>query len=324
MCQFLGAKRLSHRPFTWALAALPLVLGITLSPVQAGPAPVTMGPATHLAMTAGMVDGPVNAQVDAPVDAPSPDAKSPDDCAVDVQARLRPARPASRRIEVSQVIGSHCRTLPGDAKTRLALVVYGPPEARRALEDQRHPLPVTLVLAAWTSAGPLPQHRREWVIEEDPVLEVAPASFRWDVARYPLSPGVPVAGLRYRSAARGASCPDQRWGDELYLLTPEKGSWTLLHGTPMWAQLGVEGALCGHQGQDETTERVLAVQPRAGQAWADLLLIERITRTDRGSDTELAKRRQTVRLVHDGQRYRVAPGLPETDLFHEVLVLPMK
>ena len=87
----------------------------------------------------------------------------------------------------------------------------------------------------------------------------------------------------------------------------------------------MEGALCGHQkARDETTERVLAVQPRAPGLGGFAAHRAHHARTDRGSDTELAKRRQTVRLVHDGQRYRVAPGQPETDLYHEVLVLPMK
>jgi hypothetical protein len=64
----------------------------------------------------------------------------------------------------------------------------------------------------------LSSHREK--IEEDTLVEFGERSLKLDTAAYRLNADVVAFGLRFNSAAGGASCPEAGWEDELTLYAP--------------------------------------------------------------------------------------------------------
>jgi len=245
-------------------------------------------------------------------------------CPEALTEQLRPRLPKALALQVQGLIGADCRPFPGDPKRRLAAVVYGPPEELRAAQaDFSQALPLSLVLAVLPAQGNKPLQLLRLHLQEDAAVQVSGRNFVWDPAVYRLGPSQLAAGLRFHNSARGASCPDQRWSDELVLLMPEGRGLRAVFAAAMQAQVGVEGALCGESAQWLMQQRALALERRSGPGWADLLLIER-EQLETQAEEAPAKppTRRSLRYRYDGQRYQPDPQGPAINSFEDALALP--
>ncbi len=255
-----------------------------------------------------------------------------DPAAIPVQAcptewlkRLRPERPKAQAQRVSQVLGSHCRSFPGDRKRQVAAISYGPPDEHRHEQNPERAWPVTLVLAVFQTQGKQVLQRYEQIIEEDPLTRIGGHNFVWDPAVYRLAPEVLALGLRFDNSGREASCPDQRWAQQFSLLLPDGAQLRPIFAAALHTQIGRDGPLCGDTPSWEEHHRLVALAPSQNKGWADLLLIDRMTleTRDRPEGQKPETRRSTMRWQFDGQHYRPAPGEPYLDLLEEaVLVKP--
>ncbi len=81
------------------------------------------------------------------------------------------------------------------------------------------------------------------VIGEDAVTEVGEYSLKLDTARYQLAKGLRAFGLRFNSSARGASCGEANWNDELTLLVPEGKKLRPVLSLYMYQQQSIQGCL---------------------------------------------------------------------------------
>lgn len=83
------------------------------------------------------------------------------------------------------------------------------------------------------------------VISEDVITEVGDHSLKLDTARYQLAKGVRAFGLRFNSSARGPSCGEAHWNDELTLLVPEGKKLRPVLRLDMYQQQSIQGCLSG-------------------------------------------------------------------------------
>lgn len=237
--------------------------------------------------------------------------EAPSTCPEALTEQLRPRLPKALALQVQELIGADCRPFPGDPKRRLAAVVYGPPEELRAAQaESGQALPISLVLAVLPARGHKVLQQLRLHVEEDALVQVSGRNFVWDPAVYRLGPGRLVAGLRFQSSAREASCPDQRWGDQLALLHPEDRSLRVVFSAAMQGQVGVEGPLCGNTAQWLQLQRALAVDHHRTGDWADLLLIERAQLEQLGDAPAKPQPRRTLRYRYNGQLYQADPKGP--------------
>jgi hypothetical protein len=109
------------------------------------------------------------------------------------------------------VIAAACRIWPHQPDSLLAAFAYD-----EGVEYEKRL--IVLVLDAKTKR--VISSFRD-VIGEDAVIEVGEHSLALDTARYQLGEQARAFGVRFQSAARGASCGQGYWGNELTLFLPE-------------------------------------------------------------------------------------------------------
>lgn len=156
--------------------------------------------------------------------------------------------------------------------------------------------------------------RRE---REDAGFELSGDALALDTARYQLSPTVRAFGLVVRNSARGPSCPDAWWNEELTLLVRDGEALRPVLSTPLWAWERVEGEPCAPQMYggfaDDSARLLVGVEPTSSSGFADLRVIADVERQveawsdDGREDSSGSRRRRSVVLRYDGTRYDQGP-----------------
>jgi hypothetical protein len=150
-------------------------------------------------------------------------------------------------------------------------------------------------------------------LSEDALTEVGPSSVHIDTARYLLNDQTAAFGVLFTSEARGASCPDATWADELMLFVPEGPKLRAVFSIHLRHLRGLQGSLC--QGIDthvwETASLTVQVAKHTSHGWRDLLVKARIhVDTDGGTPVPQKDRTETHTFRYDGHRYRACPRHP--------------
>jgi hypothetical protein len=100
-----------------------------------------------------------------------------------------------------------------------------------------------LIIAMISKASKQIISKYQRIIDEDAITEVGDYSLRLDTARYQLSNNTRAFGLRFNSAAVGASCAEGNWGDELTLFIPEGKSLRPVLNIALYKQESIQGCL---------------------------------------------------------------------------------
>lgn len=149
-------------------------------------------------------------------------------------------------------------------------------------------------------------------VAEGAAVHFGGRSLSIDAAPYDLAPGVRAFGIRFASDARGASCPDGIWSDELTLFVPHgKALRPVLRGVPMSRSEARQGMFCSGTGDlvFDQARLTLGLAPGASHGYADLVLSARITRHDGDQPGVVKTERQVLR--YDGREYRAgSKGAP--------------
>lgn len=191
-------------------------------------------------------------------------------------------------------VSAACKPWPHDPRLLLSAYAFGNDE-----DDK------TLVVALVDAATRRVVSSYQAVAAEDASVHFGGNSLRIDAAPYQLAPGVRAFGIRFASDARGASCPDGIWTDELTLFVADgQALRPVLRGVPMTRSEARKGMFCSGAGELVFDEARLTVgmAPSTSHGYADLVLSARITRQGGDRQGRVTTERQTLR--YDGQAYR--------------------
>ena len=149
-------------------------------------------------------------------------------------------------------------------------------------------------------------------IYEDATTEVGERSLRLDTARYQLANDVRAFGVRFNSSARGASCGEAYWNDELTLLVPEGKDLRPVTSLNLYQQRWLEGcpaATSSARWEDATL--TVDMDKASTNGLFDLVITARITVNSMGTATGKTKDRiEQHRLRYDGATYQKGKSVP--------------
>lgn len=202
-----------------------------------------------------------------------------------------------------RVISVTCKRWPQQPQWTLAAVAYD-----MGKKDEKE-----LAVAAINLQNRKVVSLHTETLSEDALTEVGPSSLRIDTARYLLNDQTRAFGLVFTSYARGASCPDATWADELMLFVPEGPKLRAVFSIHLRHLRGREGSLCQGTGSHiwETASLTIHMADHTSNGWRDLLVKARITvETDGDTPVSYQGRIETHTFRYDGRRYRASPKHP--------------
>ncbi|WP_141749628.1 hypothetical protein [Duganella phyllosphaerae] len=214
-------------------------------------------------------------------------------------------------VRIGDLVSATCKVWPHDRKVLLAALVF-----ETEVEDGKH-----LVVATVDAATNRVLARYGNSVGEDAATAFGPNSIVIDSAPYQLAPAVRAFGIRFTSSARGASCPDGIWKDELTLFVP-RGQFLLpvLQGVAMSRSEAREGCFGGSSPTliyDEA-KLAIAIDKAVSHGYADLLVNARIVRSEPGKDIVGKASAERAVLRFDGQQYRPIKQKPWWLLLHSL------
>lgn len=147
----------------------------------------------------------------------------------------------------------------------------------------------------------------ETIVTEDAAVEFGPDSLKLDTAAYRLSPDVVAFGLRFTSAAHGASCADYAWEDELTLFAPSGQDLRTVLRLPMHRMRALKGCLGSYSpdGVREDAALTIGVEKTAAHGYADLSLRAAIKTERAKGDSRKPPRVEQQVIRYDGKRYQL-------------------
>lgn len=149
-------------------------------------------------------------------------------------------------------------------------------------------------------------------IGEDAVTEVGEDSLKLDTARYQLSENVRAFGIRFTSSARGASCGEGYWGNELTLFVPEGNNLRPVAALNLYQQRWLEGcpAAASHALWEDAMLTV-SMGKNSTNGFFDLVVTAKITvNSIEASTRNLKDRTERYTLRYDGKYYKKGKSVP--------------
>lgn len=201
----------------------------------------------------------------------------------------------------NELVAAACKPWPHDRNLLLAAYAFG-----TDVEDSK-----VLVVATVDAVTGRVASSYTTLVGEDAAVHFGENSLAIDAAPYQLAANVRAFGVRFNSDARGASCPDGAWSDELTLFVADgKSLRPVLRGLPMSRLEARKGMLCSASPDVIYDEAKLAVgiAGAATRGYADLQVSARIVRHQ--GDGQGAPKTERYTLHYDGKEYRAAKGLP--------------
>jgi hypothetical protein len=201
-----------------------------------------------------------------------------------------------------QVVAAACKLWPYDGKTLLSAIVF-------STDDEEVKKLVVAMLDA-RSGRVVASYERE--VGEDASVQFGENSLGIDTAPYQLAKDVRAFGVRFRSAAHGASCADGAWEDELTLFVRTADSLQpVLRGLPMSRWHAVKGCLGQADGLVFDKARLsLGIAPTSSHGLADLTVTARITRESAADDAIGKPKTEQTTLRYDGDAYQSVKSRP--------------
>jgi hypothetical protein len=201
-----------------------------------------------------------------------------------------------------QVVAAACKLWPYDGKTLLSAIVF-------STNDEEVKKLVVAMLDA-RSGRIVGSYARE--VGEDASVQFGENSLGIDTAPYQLAKDVRAFGVRFQSAARGASCADGAWEDELTLFVRTADSLQpVLRGLPMSHWQAVKGCLGQADGLVfDAAKLSLGIAPTSSHGFADLTVTARITRESAADDATGKPNIEQTTLRYDGDAYQSGKSRP--------------
>jgi hypothetical protein len=147
-------------------------------------------------------------------------------------------------------------------------------------------------------------------IDEDAITEAGEGSLAIDTARYELSKGVRAFGVRFHSTARGPSCADASYWDELTLFIQEKTKLRSVFKHDMQYQRALQGCIGSATGHDvwEYGVLTLSVMNTKTNGFYNLRLVDTVTvetnMDNPPANIDFKKRQSAGILRYDGIEYK--------------------
>lgn len=156
----------------------------------------------------------------------------------------------------------------------------------------------------------LSSHRER--VEEDALVGFGDSSLKFDTAVYRLNADVVAFGVRFNSAAGGASCPEAGWEDELTLYVPSGATLKPVLHLAMHKYQALKGCV-GMPSEDMVLEDAslsIALEKTASHGYADLSVRAAIEGEAGGKGKAPTARLQRRVLRYDGSRYELEGEAP--------------
>ena len=198
------------------------------------------------------------------------------------------------------VVDAACKSWPYDKRFLLAVVAY-----ENGIEYEKSLLVAKLDL----NDGRIVASYRG-VMSEDAIKVVGEGSLQLDTAKYQLSPTLRAFGVRFNSKARGPSCADGAYWDELTLFIQQNGRLRPVFRKEMQFQNALRGCIGSATGHDvwEYGVRTISIAETTSTGLADLLITETITLGGNAepipTDFASKKRTRSYLMKYDGSEYR--------------------
>jgi hypothetical protein len=201
------------------------------------------------------------------------------------------------------IVAETCKAWPYNHRLLLSAIAY---DAGVEFEKQ-------LLVAIVDSAAQQVVASYRKPIAEDALTEVGPSSLVLDTARYQLGKDVRAFGLRFNSAALGASCGEANWNEELTLLVPEGKQLRPVLNLFLYQQQSIRGCLSTQSADAiwQDANITLAVEPTATHGFHDLRATAAITYHSNGAPLEDRKDHvEQLKLHYNGSAYEIGKDAP--------------
>ena len=202
------------------------------------------------------------------------------------------------------IVASACKVSPNDSDKVYSVFAYT--VGQKKIKTSNEPDTKQLIVATVSLASQQVVGSYQGEIEEDAVTEVG--SFRIDTARYQLTKNLRAFGVVFNSSARGPSCADGRWSEELTLYTQQNSQLVPVLNLPLEATRALQGCLGQStkvKGVWETANLSISVTKSESNGYADLLLTTKIVREFDDGTTPAVKKKDENRLMRfDGKTYK--------------------
>jgi hypothetical protein len=205
------------------------------------------------------------------------------------------------------VVAEDCRVWPHKDAIQLAAIAYSRSAADVPVGERELGLIVAMLDRA---SGRLVAGTTD-SISEDAVTLLMEGTLRIDTARYDLAPNVRAFGMSIRSMARGASCPDGIFNDELRLFVRDGDRLRQVASVFQddWQQ--ISGSMCNSEEASvmESARVSIGVEKTRSHGYADLRLIANVERSEmpaasQGGEGRTTIRRETRVIRYDGKQYQ--------------------
>jgi hypothetical protein len=191
------------------------------------------------------------------------------------------------------VVSEACKTWPYKPELTLVALAYD-----AGVEYEKE-----LVVAVFDKKRKHVVHSYQQRIQEDWLTEVGEYSLGFDTARYQLADNVRAFGLSFNSSARGPSCAEAGWGDQLILLVPEGKSLRQVLSLYKLQGRSNKGG-CGPDSDWKQAYISISIEKTQANGFYDL----RVTATTEAATTEGHVEHATFR--YNGKRYEYEPIIP--------------
>jgi hypothetical protein len=228
-----------------------------------------------------------------------------DTCAPDVYKAVKQYLKINEfapRQDGGNVISAACRIWPYKTNQRLAAFAYD--------EGVEHEKRLVVLIVDEKTKSVISGFGGN--IAEDATTEVAEYSLKLDTARYQLGEGVRAFGIRFTSSARGASCGQGYWGNELTLFVPEGKNLRPVAALNLHQQRWLEGCPAAtSRALWEDAMLTVSMSEASTNGLFDLVVTAKITvNSMEASPRNLRDRTERHTLRYNGKFYEKGKSVP--------------
>lgn len=229
-------------------------------------------------------------------------SRIPASCSAPVVQAVAKSAAINKLVSEDDVISAACKPWPYDQSRLLSAFAFD-----TGVKDEK-----TFVVAIVDTNTNKVVSTYKTRVEEDAAVEFGSNSLTIDTARYQLSGNLRAFGVRFTSAARGASCADAIFDDELSLFaSTSSGLRPLLVGLAMTHSMARSGCF-GNSGKKlvyDQAKLFLAPTTSSSHGLNDLMVTARISRESGDMHKDAAKTERYL-LRYDGKTYAGAGQVP--------------
>ncbi len=195
------------------------------------------------------------------------------------------------------LVAAACKPWPDDPNLSVVTLAYRDAEDSSPVGERS----LHWLLAKVETKGGQLRERYDDYLGEDAALEIDADSLWLDTARYHLAPGVRAFGVVVRSVARGASCPDAGFNDQLTLVAPDGSQLRPVFSTYLYSWTTIKGTSCVTDSgfESEQADLTLGIGSTSSQGFADLIVTAKV----RTGWQQPVLRTVSTTVRYDGQHY---------------------